>query len=78
MSNEFAAIIDVRQFAPRDKHHIIFEIFDHLKIDTKMKLINDHNPKPLFYEFMAEREGRFEWDYLEEGPEVWRVSIKKI
>lgn len=42
-----------------------------------MELINDHNPKPLHYQFKAEREGFFYWDYLEEGPEVWRVAITK-
>jgi uncharacterized protein (DUF2249 family) len=42
-----------------------------------MELINDHDPKPLRYQFMMELPDRFEWDYLEEGPEVWRVSIGK-
>lgn len=42
-----------------------------------MELINDHDPRPLHYQFMIEREGEFEWEYLEEGPEVWRVAITK-
>lgn len=78
MPKAFVATVDARQYAPRDKHRIIFETFDNLKPDTQMELINDHNPKPLYYEFKAERDGHFEWHYLEQGPEVWRVSIKKI
>lgn len=38
--------------------------------------IKEHtNPKPLYDQFAAERSGQFSWDYLEEGPEVWRVRI---
>ena len=35
-----------------------------------MELINDHDPKPLYYQFMMERTDEFTWEYLEEGPEV--------
>ena len=38
-------------------------------------LVNDHDPKPLYYQFAAEHAGDSTWDYLEEGPEVWRVQI---
>ena len=40
-------------------------------------LINDHDPKPLYYSFLHEREGQFGWDYLAQGPEEWRVRISK-
>jgi uncharacterized protein (DUF2249 family) len=38
-------------------------------------LVNDHDSKPLYYQFAAEHEGQFSWGYLEQGPEVWRVRI---
>ncbi|HET7627190.1 MAG TPA: DUF2249 domain-containing protein [Bacillales bacterium] len=74
-TNEFDARIDVRPIEPREKHPAIFNTFESLKPGQKMELINDHNPKPLLYEFKMERPGTFTWEYLEEGPEVWRVSI---
>lgn len=40
-------------------------------------LINDHDPKPLYYQLIAERAGQFEWNYVEHGPEVWKVEIGK-
>jgi uncharacterized protein (DUF2249 family) len=40
-------------------------------------VVNDHDPKPLYYQFMAERQGQVGWDYLEEGLEVWRVCLAK-
>jgi uncharacterized protein (DUF2249 family) len=40
-------------------------------------LVNDHDPKPLYYQFKVEHAREFTWDYLEQGPEVWRVRIGK-
>lgn len=37
----------------------------------------DHDPKPLYYQFLHEREGLFGWEYLEQGPELWRVRISR-
>ncbi|MFY9213598.1 MAG: DUF2249 domain-containing protein [Tissierellaceae bacterium] len=70
--------VDARDYEPRDKHRVIFETFDSLESGQAMELTNDHDPKPLYYQMQAEMQGQFEWEYLEEGPEIWRVSIKKI
>ena len=40
-------------------------------------LVNDHDPKPLYYQFNAEQAGQFTWEYLEQGPETWRVRVGK-
>jgi uncharacterized protein (DUF2249 family) len=74
---EFAAQVDARMYAPKDKHPKIFGTFESLKKGEKMELINDHDPKPLYYQMAAEHAGEFEWEYLEQGPEVWRVAIEK-
>lgn len=71
-------VIDVRQEIPRVRHELIFDSFAKLDADTAFILVNDHDPKPLFYQLDAENTGEFTWDYLEEGPEVWRVRIGKI
>ena len=39
--------------------------------------MNDHDPVPLRYQFEAERAGAFEWEYLAQGPEEWRVTISR-
>lgn len=69
--------IDVRQIPPRDRHPLIFQTFEALSPGESFVLVNDHDPKPLYYQFSFEREGQFDWEYLEEGPEVWRVRIRK-
>jgi uncharacterized protein (DUF2249 family) len=68
-------VIDVRSITPRERHPLIFKTFDDLKPGEHFMLVNDHAPKPLFYQFLHERIDQFTWDYLEEGPEVWRVQI---
>ncbi len=67
--------LDVREIAPRDRHRLIFDAFGALKPGEGFILINDHDPKPLYYQFQAEHTGKFVWVYLEQGPEVWRVRI---
>ena len=74
----FSATVDVRDMIPRDRHPLIFGTFDDLGVGEKLLLINDHDPKPLYYQFQAESEGAFTWEYLENGPEVWRVAIGKV
>jgi uncharacterized protein (DUF2249 family) len=69
--------IDVREIPPRQRHPLIFGTFDTLAAGEALLLVNDHDPKPLFYQFQAESPGEFTWDYLENGPEVWRVRIGK-
>lgn len=68
-------VLDVREEIPRRRHELIFETFGTLAPDTAFILVNDHDPKPLKYQFEAENAGEFTWEYLEEGPEVWRVRI---
>lgn len=67
--------IDVRTIVPRERHPLIFDTFNNLGPGEGFLLVNDHDPKPLYYQFKAELDGRFEWDYLEQGPDVWKVRI---
>lgn len=69
--------IDVRTIVPRERHPLLFETFDNLAEGESFELVNDHDPKPLYYQFMAERPGQLGWEYLEEGPETWRVVLTK-
>jgi uncharacterized protein (DUF2249 family) len=75
---DFAARVDAREYAPKDKHPTILAAFESLASGERMELVNDHDPKPLHYAFLAEMPGRFTWEYLEQGPEVWRVAIGKV
>ena len=69
------ADLDVRTLVPARRHAVIFKTFVALAPGRAFVLVNDHDPKPLFYQFQAEQAGKFTWTYLEQGPEVWRVRI---
>jgi len=69
--------IDVRDMQPRDRHPRIFAAFDALAPGDAILLVNDHDPKPLFYQFQAERPGQVAWVPQEQGPERWAIRIEK-
>jgi len=69
--------LDVRVIPSPQKHPAIFGRWSALAPGESFMLINDHDPKPLYYQFQAEHTGQFEWEYLEQGPQVWRVRIGK-
>ncbi len=70
-------ILDVRELAPKERHPMIFNTFKGLEAGESFILVNDHEPKPLLYQFQAEHEGEFEWWTLEQGPAAWRVEIAR-
>ncbi len=75
---EFAATVKAFEYPPHQKHPVIFDTFDRLQPGESMLLVNDHDPKPLRYQFEAERNGLYGWEYLEQGPDFFRVKISRI
>lgn len=71
------SLLDVRVIPPREKHPTILSTFDALAPGESFTLVNDHDPVPLRYQFEAERAGIFGWEYLERGPDLWRVEISR-
>lgn len=76
MSKEMKQL-DIRPVPPREKHPTIFATFDALEKGETFQLVNDHDPAPLHYQFEGIRKDQYTWEYVEEGPEVWRVNISK-
>ncbi|HYK77627.1 MAG TPA: iron-sulfur cluster repair di-iron protein [Daejeonella sp.] len=70
-------ILDVTVIEPRLKHPTIFKAFDALADQNSLVIHNDHDPKPLYYQLLAERGQTFTWEYLENGPQWWKVKITK-
>jgi uncharacterized protein (DUF2249 family) len=72
-----ARVVDVRSLVPAQRHARIFQLVGELTPGASFILVNDHDPKPLYYQLEAEHPGQFSWTYVERGPEVWRVEIGK-
>lgn len=69
--------VDVRPIPIKDRHPMIFELLTSLEPGESFELINDHDPKPLYYQIQAERPEKVDWEYFENGPETWRVKVTR-
>ena len=67
--------LDVRSHAPARRHELIFQTYFSLAPGEEFELVNDHDPKPLYYQFAAEHAGQFTWRPTEQGPEAWKGRI---
>lgn len=70
--------LDLRPMPPFERHDTIFEMWDNLKSGETLQIINDHDPKPLHYQFEAEYTGKYHWEYQQQRPKDWIVNIQKI
>lgn len=69
--------LNVTLLEPKLKHPTIFKHFDSLQPGEAFYILNDHDPKPLYYQMIAERGNVFTWKYEEKGPVWWKVLIQK-
>lgn len=49
-----ATTLDLRETPPAERHPKIHDAFAALDAGETLRIVNDHEPKPLFYEFAAE------------------------
>ena len=68
---------DARPYGPAERHEIFFNAFAALQPGEAFVFINDHDPKPLYYQIEAESTVPFSWEYLESGPETWTVRVAR-
>lgn len=70
--------LDVRAIPPVARYPQIFELAHALAESQSIVIVNDHDPQPLRYQLESKYPGLFDWEYLEQGPDIWRVEIKKL
>ena len=70
-------VLDIRTVPPGERRSLVFEAFDQLAVDGSFVLVNDHDPVPLYRQFLAQRQGTFEWVHHEKGPVLWQVRITR-
>jgi uncharacterized protein (DUF2249 family) len=69
---------DVRPYPPAKRHDMVFNAFDELNPGEAFVFINDHDPRPLYYQMDAESSEPFKWEYLETMPKEWKVKVMKL
>ncbi len=70
-------VLDVREVDKRFRKNIILNLFNDLPDGEQLELISDHSLAPLNKLFQKEMHGFFSWSDLENGPKLWRISIRK-
>ncbi len=59
MEYDTALIVNAWALPPSIRHDVIFRVLDALPAHQAVTLVNDHDPKPLFYQLDAEKPGMF-------------------
>ncbi len=67
--------LDARAVPHAIRHATIFGALDSVGIGEGMVLVAPHDPLPLLHQLEGRSPGRFSVDYLERGPEVWRIQF---
>lgn len=69
---------DLRPLPPAERHELFYKAFADIRSGEAFEFINDHDPKPLYYQMEAESRDPFRWEYLEKGPVNWKVRVIKV
>ena len=70
--------VDVRPVPPKDRYDMIMGAYEALAVGESMQLTVDHDPQCMYYTLRATRgDAGFTFDYLEQGPETWRVIVTR-
>jgi uncharacterized protein (DUF2249 family) len=76
--NDGTTTLDVRPVEPKGRFLAIMGAYDALAPGATLELTVDHDPRCMYYTLQATREDDdFTFRYLEEGPEVWRVEVRR-
>lgn len=67
--------LDTRVIPHAIRHATIFGALDALAPGRGLLLVANHNPLPLLAQLEQRAAGQFTVDYLEDGPDTWRLSL---
>jgi uncharacterized protein (DUF2249 family) len=69
--------IDLCLMDRAERHPLVFAAFDSLAVGESFVIHNDHDPQPLRMQIEQMREGEMNWEYIERGPETFRIRITR-
>ncbi|MBI5642366.1 MAG: NifU family protein [Deltaproteobacteria bacterium] len=70
--------LDLRTIPVFERHPKIFDTWETLPAEDILQIINDHDPKPLRYQFEGEYKDKYTWEYVSNGPVDWVVNVRKL
>lgn len=69
--------LDVRTLEPFRRHASIYDHLDQLEVGDTLRIVVDHDPRPLRYELDDRLPDAFTWTYVECGPDRWTVDLSR-
>ncbi|TWV98078.1 iron-sulfur cluster repair di-iron protein [Chitinophaga pinensis] len=69
--------LDVPALPPAIRHQTLIQTFEALLPGESFIIHNDHDPRPLYYELLSKKGNILTFEYLQNGPDIWRVVVKK-
>ena len=69
--------LDARTIPHAIRHATIFGALDAVAPGRSMVLVAPHDPLPLLAQVETRYAGAFTAEYLERGPEAWRLSLAR-
>ncbi len=69
--------LDVRPLVPIRRHETLLDRFAQLPAGESFVFINDHDPKPLYYEIRSIFGDVVDWEYLARSPKEWTVKVTR-
>lgn len=70
--------LDLREVPRPLRHPLVFEKLDRLALGDSFVLVNDHDPVPLSRQIEGMRQGQTTWEYIQRGPDLFRIRIRRI
>ncbi|OFE17049.1 cation-binding protein [Humibacillus sp. DSM 29435] len=67
--------LDARAVPHAIRHATVFGALDGVRANGGLVLVAPHDPKPLLAQLERRNPGEFTVEYLERGPEAWRLAI---
>ena len=70
--------LDLISTPPSERPEKIFRLWNTLKPGEILRIVNDHDPRPLHDYLEKNQKGKYKWEYELSGPWPWIVKIKRI
>lgn len=70
--------IDLCLMQRSERHPLVFAAFDRLAVGESFIILNDHDPQPLRMQIEQMREGEMNWEYIERGPDTFRIRLTRV
>jgi len=78
MKDQRTVELDVRRLPPWERHPKIFGAFDRLQVGGELRVISDHEPRPLREEFEHTHPRCYVWMQHMLGADRWEVVLRRV